>query len=124
MLAILDRRLEQADELAGHVGDDFRDALDRLAAATEAATRSIADLAREAALPLLRRAADRCAARDEAYAAMEEHLAALAADPQRADRDERIAALVACPRPLAPLLSGAHARAPSPALQRAAAGDR
>ena len=36
---------------------------------------------------------------------MEEHLAALAADPRRADRDERIAALVACPQPLAPLLS-------------------
>ena len=37
--------------------------------------------------------------------AMEAHLAALTDDPRRDDRDERIAALVACPEPLAPLLS-------------------
>ena len=77
----------------------------------------IADLARETRFryfdePLI------LAARDEAYAAMEEHVAALAEDPQRADRDERIATLVACPRPLAPLLSG-RMREASPALQRA-----
>ena len=117
VLAILDRRLEQADELAGHVGEDFRDALVRLAAATESRDQVIADLARETRFryfdePLI------LAARDEAYAAMEEHVAALAEDPQRADRDERIATLVACPRPLAPLLSG-RMREASPALQRA-----
>src|SRR5205807_10430485 len=33
IVAILDRRLEDADELVGHVGEDFRDALDRLAIA-------------------------------------------------------------------------------------------
>ena len=32
------------------------------------------------------------------------HLAALAEDPQREDREERMTALVACPQPLAPLL--------------------
>ena len=36
---------------------------------------------------------------------MEEHLEALAADPDAPDRDERIAALVECPQPLAPLLA-------------------
>jgi acetyl/propionyl-CoA carboxylase alpha subunit/acetyl-CoA carboxylase carboxyltransferase component len=117
VLTILDRRLEQADDLAGHVGEDFRDALVRLAAATESRDQVIADLARETRFhyfdePLI------LAARDEAYAAMEEHVAALAEDPERADRDERIAALVACPRPLAPLLSG-RMREASPALQRA-----
>ena len=43
--------------------------------------------------------------RDRVYAEMEPHVAALAEDPARPDRDERIAALVACPRPLAALLT-------------------
>ena len=47
------------------------------------------------------------ATRQETYATMEEHLEALAEDPGRADRDERMAALVGCPQPLAPLL-GRH----------------
>ena len=116
VLAILDRRLEQADELAGHVGEDFRDALVRLAAATESRDPVIADLARETRFryfdePLI------AAARDEAYAAMEVHIAALAEDPHRADSQQRIAELVACPRPLAPLLSE-RMRTASSALRR------
>ena len=116
VLAILDRRLEQADKLAGHVGKDLRDALVRLAAATESRDPVLADLARETRFryfdePLI------AAARDEAYAAMEVHIAALVEDPHRADSQQRIAELVACPRPLAPRLSE-RMRTASPALRR------
>ena len=38
------------------------------------------------------------------YAAMEEHLAALVADPAGLERSDHIKALVDCPQPLAPLL--------------------
>ncbi|HET8951911.1 MAG TPA: hypothetical protein VFN44_15425, partial [Solirubrobacteraceae bacterium] len=44
-------------------------------------------------------------ARERVYAAAEAELALLAADPARADAAQRIAALVACPRVLAPLLA-------------------
>ncbi|MGZ4201649.1 MAG: carboxyl transferase domain-containing protein, partial [Thermoleophilaceae bacterium] len=104
MLALLDRRLERADELVGQVGEDFREALTRLVAATEGRDQMLADLARETRFryfdePLI------TAATEQAYAAMEEHLAALAGPGDTADRERRIEALVACPRPLAPLLS-------------------
>jgi acetyl-CoA carboxylase carboxyltransferase component/biotin carboxyl carrier protein len=116
VLAILDRRLDQADELAGHVGEDFRDALVRLAAATEGRDAVIADLANEARFryfdePLI------AAVRDETYAVMEDHIAALAEDPQRTDAQSRIEELTACPRPLAPLLSARMRGAPT-ALRR------
>ncbi len=112
MLAILDRRLELADELVGRVGEDFRDSLTRLVSATEGRDQVLAELAREARFryfdePLI------TAARAEAYAAMEQHLGALAEPVSGADRARRIAALVACPRPLAPLLSRALATAPA-----------
>ena len=116
MLAILDRRLEQADELVGYVGEDFRDALSRLIAATQGRDQVLADLARETRFryfdePLI------AAARERTYAEMEEHLEALAGQPDAADRDGRIAALVSCPRPLAPLLSRRMSSAP-PGLRR------
>ena len=116
IVAILDRRLEQAEQLAGHVGDDFREVLDRLVAAPEGRDPVLADLAREVRFryfdePVI------AAARERVYAEMEAHLAALAADPARPDRDERVAALVACPQPLAALLS-ARMRAAEPPLRR------
>ncbi len=46
IVALLDRRLEQREELAGHVGEDFREALDRLAASA-GRDPILADLARE-----------------------------------------------------------------------------
>ena len=87
----------------GSVGNDFREALDRLVGAMEGRDPVVADLAREVRFryfdePLI------AETRDRTYAAMDRHLDALADDPERADRDERIAALVACPRPLAPLI--------------------
>ena len=47
VLAILDRRLEQAETLAGVASPDFRAALDRLAAATDGRDPVLADLARQ-----------------------------------------------------------------------------
>jgi acetyl/propionyl-CoA carboxylase alpha subunit/acetyl-CoA carboxylase carboxyltransferase component len=115
IVAILDRRIEQAAELAGHVGGEFREALDHLVAATDGRDPIVADLAREVRYayfdePVI------AAATDRAYAEMEAHIAALAADPGRVDRDERIAALVACPRPLAALLT-ARMRDAAPRLR-------
>ena len=116
VLAILDRRLELVDTLAGVAGPDFRQALDRLAAATGGRDPVIADLARQVRFayfddPVI------AAARAEVYAAADADLEALEQDPGRADRDARLAALVACPRPLAPTLARRMAYAP-PAAQR------
>ena len=115
-VAILDRRLEQAGQLAGHIGDEFREALDHLVAATDGRDAVVADLARDVRYryfdePVI------AAAREGVYAEMAVHVAALAENPSRPDRDERLAALVACPRPLAALLT-ARMRAAEPALQR------
>ena len=99
--AILTRQLEQADDGAG---EDLRGVLDRLEATLARREPALAELARE----LRWRSCDEPlveAAREETAVAMEAHLAALAEDPERADRDDRIAALVDCPQPLAPLLS-------------------
>ena len=98
---MLSRHLERADELSG---DAFRDVLDRLEAALAPREPALAELARElrwrtSDAPLVE------AARQETYAEMQSHLAALAEDPHRADRDARYAALVDCPQPLAPLLT-------------------
>jgi acetyl/propionyl-CoA carboxylase alpha subunit/acetyl-CoA carboxylase carboxyltransferase component len=116
IVAILDRRLEQAAPLAGSISADFREALDHLVAATDARDAVVADLAREVRYryfdePVI------AAARERVYAEMEAHVAALAEDPVRPDRDERIAVLVACPRPLAALLT-ARMRGAEPALRR------
>ena len=114
--AILDHRLERAESLVGNVGDEFREVLDRLIAATERRDQVVADLAREVRYryyeePVIE------AAREEAYAVMEEHLRALTDDPGRPDRDARMQVLVDCPQPLAPLLTRRIATA-GPRLQR------
>ena len=99
--AILTRRLDQ-DPPEG--GEGLRGVLDRLEATLARREPGLAELARE----LRWRACDEPrveAAREETAVAMEEHLAALTQDPRCADREERIDALVACPLPLAPLLS-------------------
>ena len=116
VVAILNRRLEQAGQLAGQLGHGFREALDHLVAATDGRDAVVSDLAREVRYryfdePVI------AAASDRVYAEIEKHVAALAEDPSRPDRDERIAALVACPRPLAPLLT-ARMRGAEPALLR------
>ena len=98
--AILARRLE-----SGAPGDDeLRGVLDRLESALGSREPALAELVRELRWrccdePLVEEG------RQETYAAMESHLEALAHDAP--DREERMAALVACPQPLAPLI-GRH----------------
>ncbi|HZE06374.1 MAG TPA: biotin carboxylase N-terminal domain-containing protein, partial [Solirubrobacteraceae bacterium] len=116
VLAILDRHLERTDEPAGRLDQNFREVLDRLVVALEGRDPVIVDLARELRFlhfdePAIRQI------RDRIYAEMEQHVDALLADPERSDRAERVAAIVACPRPLAPRLTAAMSTA-SPAARR------
>ncbi|MGZ6705848.1 MAG: ATP-binding protein [Solirubrobacteraceae bacterium] len=115
VVAILDRRLEQADVLANHVGDDFREALDLLVTATEGRDPVLADLARETRFRYFDEQVIE-AARRRVYAEMEAHVAALATDPGRPDRAARVEAIVQCPQPLAALLS-ARLRTTQPAVR-------
>jgi acetyl/propionyl-CoA carboxylase alpha subunit/acetyl-CoA carboxylase carboxyltransferase component len=118
ILAILDRRLEEAGEAARVAGGapgaegsaEFRDVLDRLVLALEGGDPIVADLAREVRFryfdePVI------AASRERVYFEMAGHIAALTGDPERSDRAELIAAIVDCPRPLAPRLTSAMAGA-------------
>jgi acetyl/propionyl-CoA carboxylase alpha subunit/acetyl-CoA carboxylase carboxyltransferase component len=116
VIAILDRRLEDADQLVGNVGDEFRDVLDRLTVALEARDPVSADLARELRFryfdaPVIARA------RERVYAEMEERITALSRDPPRPDAADLIKEIVEGPRPLAPRLTVAMSSAP-PAARR------
>jgi acetyl/propionyl-CoA carboxylase alpha subunit/acetyl-CoA carboxylase carboxyltransferase component len=117
VMAILDRRLELADDLAGNVSGDLREVLDHLETTMEGRDQVLADLARQVRYryfdePVI---AQR---REATYAEMADELAALAADPDGPERDVRIAALVDCPQPLASQLSSRMHDAPAP-LRRA-----
>ncbi|MBV8221117.1 MAG: hypothetical protein JO325_21850, partial [Solirubrobacterales bacterium] len=116
IVAILDRRLEDADELVGHVGAEFREVLDRLAIALEGRDPVVADLAREVRFryydePVI------AEARERVYARMERHVAALVSRPERPDAEALISEIVDCPRPLASRLTVAMGSA-SPAACR------
>jgi acetyl-CoA carboxylase carboxyltransferase component/biotin carboxyl carrier protein len=100
--AILVRRLDRARESSA-VGEGLRGVLDRLEAALAPREPALAELARE----LRWRSCEEPvveAAREETYAVMEQHLAALAEEPECEDSEARMAALVDCAQPLAPLL--------------------
>jgi acetyl/propionyl-CoA carboxylase alpha subunit/acetyl-CoA carboxylase carboxyltransferase component len=104
IVAILDRRLEDADELVGHVGEDFRGVLDRLASALEGRDPVVADLAREVRFryfdqPLI------AAARERVYARMEQNIAALTSRSDRPDAGQLLTEIADCPRPLAARLT-------------------
>ncbi|MGZ4182639.1 MAG: carboxyl transferase domain-containing protein [Solirubrobacteraceae bacterium] len=116
IVAILDRRREDADRLVGNVGDDFRDVLDRLVIALEGRDPVVADLAREVRFryfdePVIGEA------RASVYAYVERHIEALTSEPERPDGRELIREIVECPRPLAPRLTAAM-RSASPAARR------
>jgi acetyl/propionyl-CoA carboxylase alpha subunit/acetyl-CoA carboxylase carboxyltransferase component len=115
--AILDRRLELADELAGNVPGDFREVLDHLESTMEGRDQVLADLARQVRYryfdePVI------AAGREATYAEIANHLAELASAPEAPERAERIRTLVECPQPLAPLLTSRMQTA-DPALRRA-----
>ncbi|MBV9416704.1 MAG: hypothetical protein JO363_17105, partial [Solirubrobacterales bacterium] len=117
ILAILDRRLESAEHLVGHIGEEFRDVLNRLAVALDGRDPVIADLAREIRFryydqPVI------AAASARVYAEMEDLVGTLMSRPQRSDAEHLIRAIVDCPRPLAPRLTVAMGLATSPARRR------
>ena len=116
IVAILDRRLEDAEALVGHVGGEFREVLDRLAAALDRRDPVVADLAREVRFRYFEEPVI-AEARERVYREMEEHIAALTSDPERRDAQDLIAAIVDCPRPLAPRLTVAMGAA-QPAARR------
>ena len=97
--AILERRLHNRDALVARTGPQFRARFDRLSAATQGRFPEVAELARDVRFHYL----DEPILESEVaqvYAEMQGHLAALRADPHRADREHRIRRLVWCPQPL------------------------
>jgi acetyl/propionyl-CoA carboxylase alpha subunit/acetyl-CoA carboxylase carboxyltransferase component len=104
ILGVLERRLPRGEALTPYADESFRTLLDRLMAITRGSSPMVSDLAREVHYrcfdqPLFDRA------RKLVYAQMENHLAYLAGNPESADRDDRIRALIECPQPLVGLLS-------------------
>ena len=124
VLAILDRRLEQAETLAGAATPDFRAALDGLAAATDGRDPVVADLALQVRFALLRRPRDRGRPRRGLRTQPTPTWPRSRTTPRAPTATRGIAALVACPQPLAPTFARRMADAPSPPATRAAGGDR
>ena len=109
VLGILERRLRHVQTLSPHAEESFRTLLDRITSMTNGLFPAVTDVAREVRYryfdqPLFGRA------RQQVFEQMEEHLAYLAANPDAADRYERIRALVECPQPLFSLISGRFAK--------------
>ncbi len=101
--AILERELRHADRVSGEDCGGLREVLDRLEAALARSEPGLAELAREVRWrccdrPVIERA------REDLYAEIDEHLAALAAGSERAERELHMRALVECAQPLAPLV--------------------
>jgi acetyl-CoA carboxylase carboxyltransferase component/biotin carboxyl carrier protein len=105
VVAMLERRLRHASELAPRTGQPFLTLLDRLAAVSEGSRPALNDLAHDVRYRYFEQPVfDRD--RRLVYAEMDNHLAYVIRTPDAFDRADRIAALVECPLPLAGLLSG------------------
>jgi len=110
VVGVLERRLRRIQELSPQAEDSLRTLLDRMASMTNGLFPAVTDLAREVRYryfdkPLFERA------RKQVYEQVEDHLAYMSANPDAADRRERVRALVECPQPLASLLSSRLAAA-------------
>src|SRR5664280_688551 len=115
VVGVLERRLQRVQTLSPHAEESFRTLLDRMASMSNGLFPAVTDLAREVRYryfdqPLFERA------RQQVYEQMEEHLAYLAANPDAADRHERVRALVECPQPLVSVFAGRFAAA-DPAMR-------
>ncbi len=110
ILALLERRLASVDVSAPNADESFRSLLDRIIAITRGTFPSVSDLARELRYRCFEQALFE-EARKQVYAQAEGHLAYLAANPEAADRSERVKALIECPQPLASFFSGRFAAA-------------
>ena len=118
IVALLDRRLDEAESLVGHVGEDFREALDRLIAAAEGRDRILADLARETRFRYFDQPVIEAAAA-ETYREAEAVLAALADDPDGAAGDRSGSARWSSARARSPRCSASACGRAAPALRRA-----
>jgi acetyl/propionyl-CoA carboxylase alpha subunit/acetyl-CoA carboxylase carboxyltransferase component len=110
VVGVLERRLQRVQKLSPQAEESLRTLLDRMASMTNGLFPAVTDLAREVHYryfdqPLFERA------RKQVYDEVEGNLAYMAANPDAADRHERIRALIECPQPLASLLSGRLATA-------------
>jgi acetyl/propionyl-CoA carboxylase alpha subunit/acetyl-CoA carboxylase carboxyltransferase component len=109
VLGVLERRL-RVDVRAADAPESLRVLLDRMVSVTNGLFPAITDLAREVRYryfdqPLFDRA------QKQVYEQLEEHLAYMTANPNAADRHERVRALVECPQPVVGLFSRRFASA-------------
>ncbi len=100
---ILERRLRYRDLILPFVDDSAQTRYDRLIASTREQIDHVADLARDARFRFIDEPVVE-AGRAQTQARMEAHLDALAEDPNRPERAERIAALVEAPQPMRQLI--------------------
>jgi acetyl-CoA carboxylase carboxyltransferase component len=100
---ILERRLRYRERILPFVDDAVRARFDRLTSATQGSLDRIADLARDVRFRFIDEPIVE-AGRAMTQARMESHLDALAEDPRRPERDDRITALVNAPQPMRELL--------------------
>ncbi|MDJ0919196.1 MAG: carboxyl transferase domain-containing protein [Woeseiaceae bacterium] len=104
VLSILDRRVRHIGEMRELIDDEFREILDRLVEVSVERYPAVSDLAREVRYkcfdePLFD------ATRRQAYIDAEQRIDYLAKNPNAADRDTAMQALVDCPQPLMTWLS-------------------
>ena len=102
--ALLENWLSASESLTGPLRDDVGEVLDRLIAATQLRFPMLGDLARNVRFQLFDRPVID-AAREQVYEAIRHHLRYLAATPHAGDYAQRIAALVAAPEQLSPVLA-------------------
>ena len=116
VLGLLEKRSTLSRTLPPGSTDDFRTLLDRLVSICTVPFPAVADLAREIRYryfdqPLFEKS------RKQVYEQLETQLVSLAANPNAADRNEKIHALVECPQPLARVFGRRFAEANSPMRQ-------
>jgi len=112
IMGVLQRRLARIEVSPQPASEAFRILLDRMISITRGLFPAISDLARELRYrcfdqPLFEKA------RKQIYAEAQSHLDSLAANPEAADRSQRLRALVDCPQPLVSLLSSRFASSPA-----------
>ncbi|MDJ0751662.1 MAG: carboxyl transferase domain-containing protein [Woeseiaceae bacterium] len=103
-LSILDRRVRHVGALLELTDEEFREVLDRLVEVSSGRYPAVSDLAREVRYkyfdePLFD------ATRLQVYEAAEKRIEYLSKNPDAADREKEMRALVDCPQPLMTLLS-------------------
>jgi len=116
VMGVLERRLRFVQSLAPQAEESLRTLLDRMIVMSNGRFPAVSDLAREIRYryfdqPLFKQA------RKQVYEQVEEQLAYMAANPDAADRHERIRVLLECPQPIVALLSARFAAA-DPAMRR------